>query len=82
VAGVQNCLRGKTFLALEGSTTSQSSAKKLYSSSSGSPPRSQAKSWNAGSRRVSSNKCSQTWRTPAVESWTLDDKRIIRPDKI
>jgi len=33
VAGVQNCLHGKTFLALEGSATSQSSAKKLYLSS-------------------------------------------------
>jgi len=30
---VQNCLCGKTFLALEVSTTSQSSTKKLYSSS-------------------------------------------------
>ena len=33
MAGIQNCLRGKTFLALEGSATSQSSTKKLYSSS-------------------------------------------------
>jgi len=29
VAGAQNCLRGKTFLALEVSTTSQSSTKKI-----------------------------------------------------
>jgi len=33
VAGVQNCLRGKTFIALEGSATSQRSTKKLHSSS-------------------------------------------------
>jgi len=33
VAYVQNCLRGKTFLALEVSTTSQSSTKKFYTSS-------------------------------------------------
>jgi len=33
VAGVQNCLCGKTFLALEGSATSQNRAKKFYASS-------------------------------------------------